>query len=441
MSGTTESEQILPNIEIPLKNIQYDKKEKRITINILGFVFIGQYFPRTRLKEVLDDFHASLRKIKVNRDNIYIKDPKSGEKIPEDLKIKQFYSKFKFLEEFKEKEFTKQEFIERLHKEEKIEREKEEIEEVIPLSPEKEEVKYAARASISVKKKKTTRKPVKLELAAPMAPPKMMETKKEPVLMSAQLKDLITERSSELESEFIPETKKINMGLQYYSVMMENQTYLFYVYFSHKKLIIEDEEGKTVYETTFEITVTKEEPPKLKLSIEGIGFEVHPISCVVQVDENAFSQPTTIFSITPLKNEDLSEKERKKGYRRFLHIIVEFEGDIVSHTVLAAIIQPKHINLKLGPVQLNLSKAQALLVCLLSISITAISSVYSILSMDLSATASNPNSGVLGSFIPGAGSLIFMLSFIITILKKGVFPIKKKVAGMLDFTKSAALIK
>ncbi|MHA1272896.1 MAG: hypothetical protein ACTSQS_05615, partial [Promethearchaeota archaeon] len=108
---------------------------------------------------------------------------------------------------------------------------------------------------------------------------------------------------------------------------------------------------------------------------------------------------------------------------------------------LAAIIQPKHINLKLGPIQLNLSKAQALLVCLLSISITAISSVYSILSMDLSATASNPNSGVLGSFIPGAGSLIFMLSFIITILKKGVFPIKKKVAGMLDFTKSAALMK
>ncbi|MHA1756985.1 MAG: hypothetical protein ACTSVV_09460 [Promethearchaeota archaeon] len=141
MSGTTESEQILPNIEITLKNIQYDKKEKRITINILGFVFIGQYFPKTRLKEVLDDFHASLRKIKVDRDNIYIKDHKSGEKIPEDLKIKQFYSKFKFLEEFKEEEFAKQEFIERLRKEEEIEREKEEIEEVIPPSPEKEEVK------------------------------------------------------------------------------------------------------------------------------------------------------------------------------------------------------------------------------------------------------------------------------------------------------------
>ncbi|MHA1756984.1 MAG: hypothetical protein ACTSVV_09455, partial [Promethearchaeota archaeon] len=63
-----------------------------------------------------------------------------------------------------------------------------------------------------------------------MAPPKMMEVRKEPLLMSTVSKSQISESSPELESDFIPETKKINMGLQYYSVMMENQTYLFYVY-------------------------------------------------------------------------------------------------------------------------------------------------------------------------------------------------------------------
>ena len=63
--------------------------------------------------------------------------------------------------------------------------------------------------------------------------------------------------------------------------MMEQQSYLFYVYFSFKELIIKDEEGKTVYKTKFTIVTTKEEPPILDLRIEGEGFEVHQPPCAL----------------------------------------------------------------------------------------------------------------------------------------------------------------
>ena len=117
---------------------------------------------------------------------------------------------------------------------------------------------------------------------------------------------------------------------------------------------------------------------------------------------------------------------------------MDFEGKNVSHTVLAAIIQTKHISLKLGPINMNLSKAQAMLVCFLSIAITTVSSIYTLLTMDLSSAGAT---GGLEGLIPGGGSLVFMLSFIATIFKKGVFPIKKKVAGMLDFGKAATMLK
>ncbi len=52
----------------------------------------------------------------------------------------------------------------------------------------------------------------------------------------------------------------INMGIQYYNVMMEKKSYLFYVFFSHKKLIIADEEGKSVYTTTIKIVTDKKNP-------------------------------------------------------------------------------------------------------------------------------------------------------------------------------------
>lgn len=230
----------------------------------------------------------------------------------------------------------------------------------------------------------------------------------------------------------------INMGLQYYAVIMEQNTYLFYVYFSHEELRIEDEEGKTVYKTTITITTTQETPPILNLRVQGDGFEVHPLSGNIEVKKDAVNPPIMIFSLLALKSkENKSKKEKKEGETRFLHVYVDFENKTVSHTVLSILVQPKFFKLKIGPINMSLSKTQAILISMLSILITVASAVYSITSMDL--TSSSSGSGTLEGIIPGAGSLVFLVTFLATLLKKGVFPIKNKVSGLLDFNKSIML--
>jgi len=232
-------------------------------------------------------------------------------------------------------------------------------------------------------------------------------------------------------------TYDINMGLQYYATMMESKSYLFYVYFSHEELKIEDEEGKTVYKTTFQIVTTKVEPPQMDLRIEGIGFEIHPLSGVIEVKKDAMNPPIMIFSIMPGKSKKKrSKKEEKEGEKRFLNIYIDFEGKNVSHTILSILIQPKHFSLDLGPIHMNLSKGQALIVSFIPILITVISTIYAMSQIDLSGGSS---AGALGGIIPGAGSLVFLLTFLYTLLKKGVFPMKQKVTGMLDFDKGGMM--
>ena len=130
---------------------------------------------------------------------------------------------------------------------------------------------------------------------------------------------------------------EINMGLQYYSVMMEQRSYLFYVYFSHQELKIVDEDGKTVYKTTVKIVTTKKEPPVLDLKIEGEGFEVHPIFGKVEVKKDAVNPPVMIFSIMPIKSKK-EKKKKKESERRFLNVYIEFEDKIISHTILSIIV-------------------------------------------------------------------------------------------------------
>ncbi|MHA1148920.1 MAG: WD40 repeat domain-containing protein [Promethearchaeota archaeon] len=464
----------MSKLEIPKDKLNYDKKEKRLSIDILDFTFLGQYYTSTILSEILDHFHASLSHLSYERKNIIVIDPITNSPIPENSKVKDL----NLLPKLKEKEEE--------DTEEKLQKSKLSINVEAPIDyptaigPEDEEdseikleeapkemmMAELLKAPTHPKKeyktvmkqerqKKITPTKSKKKMAVRSGPPHIPPAAMAPsspggpppyVGSPAMRRDItaikspigIGELADDMEG---PEEKThdINMGLQYYAVMMEKQTYLFYIYLSHKELVIQDEEGKTVYETTFQIVTTTPEPPRLDLRIEGEGFEVHPIRCVMEVDEDAVSQPVMIFSITALPKIELSEKERKKGYRRFLNIIIEFEEKKVSHTIMSVIIQTKHISMKLGPIQLSLSKAQAMAVCLLSISITAASSIYTLLTMDFSSAGSS--GGNLEGIIPGAGSLVFMLSFIMTILKKGVFPIKKKVAGMLDFTQAAAMMK
>jgi len=246
-------------------------------------------------------------------------------------------------------------------------------------------------------------------------------------------------RDDMIETEPIEKTYDINMGLQYYSCMMEKQSYLFYVYFSHKELVIEDEEGKVVYQTTFQIVTTKEEPPQLDLRVEGKGFEIHPISATLEVDEDAESQSLIIFSIYVKKSKGKSKKEKKEGEKRHLHIHIEFEDKNVSHTILSVLVQPKHFSLDLGPFHMNISKTQAMFVSFIPLLITLISTIYAISQLDLSGASSS--SSALGGIIPGAGSIGFLLTFIYTLLKKGIFPMKQKVSGFLDFDKTPAVLK
>ncbi|MHA1148919.1 MAG: hypothetical protein ACTSR8_11835 [Promethearchaeota archaeon] len=234
-------------------------------------------------------------------------------------------------------------------------------------------------------------------------------------------------------------TYDINLGMQYYSVMMAGQNYLFYIYFSHKELHIEVEEDKEVYETTFTITTTRDEPPMFKIRIKGKGFKVHPFSGKVVVEKEDNEPSLVIFSIKPKKIKRAKSKEEE---RRNLHIYVEFEKKIVSHTILSLIVQPKHFSLDLGPLHFNIGKNTAMLVSFIPLLITTISAIYTIVNFDFSATSSSSTPiDTLSDFIPGIGSLIFFATFIITILKKGVFPIKQKWSSFVKFDNSSSIMK
>ena len=226
------------------------------------------------------------------------------------------------------------------------------------------------------------------------------------------------------------------MGLQYYSVMMEQRSYLFYVYFSHKELKIVDEEGKTIFETTFTIVTTKEEPPVLDLKIEGEGFEVHPIFGKVEVKKDAVNPPVMIFSIMPIKSKK-EKRKKKESERRFLNVYIEFEDKVISHTILSIIVQPKYFRLNLGPIHLNLSKTTAAIISFISILIAGFSLVYTFFSWDPTSSFMD----ILSGFAPGLGSIVFIAFFLVILLKEGIYPLKEKISAFLNFDQAGVLIK
>jgi hypothetical protein len=238
--------------------------------------------------------------------------------------------------------------------------------------------------------------------------------------------------------EIVPPTQyeyNINMGLQYYSVMMEKKSYLFYVYFSHQKLVIADEEGKTVYTTTVKIVTKKKEPPVMDLRIEGESFEVHPLSGKVEVKKNAVNPPVMIFSIMPTKSNRL--KKIKESERRFINVYIDFEGAIISHTILSVIVQPKHFRMNLGPIHFNMNKGTAIAVSFVSIAISIILLLYSILTIDI---ADITGADVITGIVPQISSFLFVGFFIYTVIQ-GVYPIKQQFAGLLNFDKDSSITK
>ncbi|MFX0001698.1 MAG: hypothetical protein ACFE88_16425 [Candidatus Hermodarchaeota archaeon] len=474
-----ESLKSISILEIPTNKIFYDKKTNVLSVEIIDFMFVGIYKKSTRLSTILDDIFASLGDTQLNRLDVYFMDFVTSTRIPETTKLKhlKLLSKKKPEKEVEEPA-EKREFKE-LMKDEDYEMEeeayydedilsaesvaddatmyKEEIFEEEKLlkrdEREREESRRTKEAPKAKKKSRAFPSPAPPGAGGAPPPPVGGPAVKAPAPTAPATppppppSDALTgpgtpppkpeaEPSIVAPEEPQPTVYEINMGLQYYSVMMEQRSYLFYVYFSHKELKIVDEEGKTVYETTFTIVTKKAEPPVLDLKIGGEGFEVHPIFGKVEVKKDAVNPPVMIFSIMPLKSKK-EKKKKKESERRFLNVYIEFEDKVISHTILSIIVQPKYFRLELGPIHLNLSRKTAAIISFVSILVAGISLVWTLFSWDPSSSFVD----LLSGFAPGLGSIVFIAIFLITLFKEGIYPLKEKISAFLNFDQTGVLIK
>jgi len=470
-----ESLKSLSNLEIPTNKIFYDKKSCVLSVEIIDFMFVGIYKKSTRLSIILDDILASLGDTQLNRIDVYFIDFVTNTRISETTKLKHLkLLRKKKAEKQVEKPTEKREYKE-LKKDEVYEMEEEDYydEDIASLKSvaddtvkykeeifeeeklykrddrEREESQRMREAPKAKKRSKAFPSPAPPGAGAP-PPPTSSPPSKTPSSaappppppsdalagLGAPPPKSLLEPSTVAPEESLPTIYEINMGLQYYSVMMEQRSYLFYVYFSHKELKIVDEEGKTVYETSFRIVTTKEEPPVLDLKIAGDGFEVHPIFGKIEVKKDAVNPPVMIFSIMPLKSKK-NKKKKKENERRFLNVYVEFEEQIISHTILSIIVQPKYFKLDLGPIHLNLSRKAAAIISFISILIAGISLVYTLFAWDPSSSFVD----ILSGFAPGLGSIVFFAIFLFTLFKEGIYPLKEKISAFLNFDQTGVLIK
>jgi len=460
----------MSNLEIPTNRMSYNKKTCVLSIRILDFMFVGIYKKSTRLNVILDDIFASLGETHLNRGDIYIIDFVTGIMFAEDQKLKRLkLPKQEKVTEKQDKTPRKQKASKRkdieafdIEEEEYYEgvdemvssisddtaagefgeaKFMEEHSEELLLKRDKTETYEAERAKEVTKAKKRS-KPLLAPSPARSSMPEPKAAAKPPPAPpadslggpgaappSAPAPTIVSPEEPQ------PKVYEINMGLQYYSVMMEQRSYLFYVYFSHEELKIVDEEGKTVYQTTIKIVTTKEEPPILDLRIEGEGFEVHPLSGKVEVKKDFVNPPVMIFSVLPIKSK--KKKKKKESEKRFLNIYVDFEGKTVSHSILSIVVQPKHFHLDIGPFHFDLTKTQAMLISFISILITIGSVVYSLLTLDIS----GPTTDVITGIVPGIGSLLFLGTFLYTLIKEGIYPVQQQINSLLNFDKGITTLK
>ena len=57
-------------LEIKIDKVLYNKKSKIFSVDIFGFVFVGHYNNSTKIGEILDDIYASLKEIKIEREDL-----------------------------------------------------------------------------------------------------------------------------------------------------------------------------------------------------------------------------------------------------------------------------------------------------------------------------------------------------------------------------------
>jgi len=481
-----ESLQTIKKLKIETNKIFYDKKTEILSIYIFDFIFIGNYKKTTRISKILDDIYRSLGDTQLNREDVSFVDFVTFTPISEKTKLKN-------LNLISKKEEKKEETVKKDEKSVKYGKKLEEkelsreVEKQFRVHEKKERLTFAPKAKKKARAKEAEpviykfaeeaeeedmileesqtfddEAPSELEMlkSAPAPPPKPLRAPSSappgagaPAPSSAHraVRDEIGGLGEAPDSGSLAPSRRldtapaepkttvyeINMGLQYYSVMMEQTSYLFYVYFSHKELKIIDEEGKTVFETSFKIETTKKEPPIVDLKVEGKGFEVHPLHGKVEIKKKAINPPVMIFSVLPIKKKKRTKKDKKESERRYLHIYIEYEKETINHSVLSIIVQPKHFHVDIGPLHLDISKKAAMIVSLFSVIISLGSLIYTVFSIDPSSTLVD----IMGNFAPGLGSLIFIGIFLFTLFKEGLYPLKEKVSYFLNFDKTGMLIK
>ena len=462
--------QLIQELKIPTNKIFYDTKTEVLSVYVLDIVFIGNYKKSTKLSHILDDIFDSLSITSLLRQDVSIIDFITNSPISEKTPLKKLslISK-KQAEKLKEKKIKKEIEPQEVEKyisdskkkakafappkrkteeprdvDELLEQEDEEsIEESYKLEDDIKfealpEEKERSRVQPSSVPPPVSRPPSAPAPGASVPAPKAAKEEAVDLLAGLPPDSTLTKPVADFEEEPKPTTYEINMGLQYYSVMMEQTSYLFYVYFSHKELKIVDEEGKTIFETSFKISTTKKEPPILNLRVDGDGFEVHPLFGEVIVKKDAINPPVMIFSVLPVKKKSKrTRKEKRDGERRHLHVYVEFEENVINHSILSVIVQPKHFHLDIGPLHMDVSKRTAMIISFISILIAVGSLVYTIFSWDLSSSAVD----IVSNFAPGLGSLLFIGIFLYTLFKEGLYPLKEKISYFLNFDKTGMLIK
>ncbi len=463
---------------IPTNIIFYDKKTEILSIHLEEFTFIGNYKKSTRISKILDDLYKSLGETILKREDISIVDFVTLSPFAENIKLKKLKLISNREKEKKEleKETEKTEFrdqkqlsplkkektkagkkrklssVEEIAEEDILELEEEKAEMISKdmdkeiLFSEKRREDYDEESYDTTERLRSSPKASLEELpsSAPSPPPPPASGPPvddayagfgQPPPKKA-LEPTIKEDMAVIEQPK-PQVYEINMGLQYYSVMMEQTSYLFYVYFSHKELKIVDEEGKTIFETSFVIKTTKKEPPIVDLRVEGEGFEVHPLNGKVVIKKDAINPPVMIFSILPIKKKNRTKNDKKGGERRYLNVYIDFEGNTINHSVLSIIVQPKHFHLDIGPIHLDISKRTAVIVSMVSVLIAAVSLIYTFLSIDPSSSFID----IVSNFSPGLGAALFFVIFLYTLFKEGIYPLKEKISYFLNFDKSGMIIK
>ena len=479
-----ETLQAIKELKIETNKIFYDKKTQILSVYIFDFVFIGNYKKNAKIGKILDDIYNSLGDTQLNRMDISFVDFVTLTPILEKTKLKNLNliskkEKEGKKEKVKEKEIIKVSEVSTIISESAKDKdsrkksgkafdvkEKKRRSSDAPKAKRKEErpqpkaMKYVADEE-SIDEDMFMEEASKFDDApeeassktlssAPASPPPPTRAPgggppkaARDILggygeasKSEEEEEKLSRAAEPVLEEPKETTYEINMGLQYYSVMMEQSSYLFYVYLSHKVLKIVDEEGKTVFETSFKIVTTKKEPPIVTLKVEGEGFEVHPLFGNVEIKKDAINPPVMIFSVLPVKNRKRTKKEKKTSERRYLHVYIEYEDNVINHSVLSIIVQPKHFRLDIGPFHLNISKKTAAVVSLLSVIVAVASLLFTLISFSPTSTIVD----VIGNFAPGLGSIVFIAIFLITLFKEGIRPLKEKVSYFLNFD-NAGLIK